>query len=77
MMINVRNAICAMLVSVVVSMVLMAVAAAGRIGFQTTAHHRYLNCIGIPESAIVDLKYHNYARSNYLALGMKDTMPKM
>jgi hypothetical protein len=34
-----------------------------------------LNSIGISESAIVDLKYYDYARSKYLALGMKDTMP--
>ena len=44
-------------------------------GADLAARHRYLNSIGIPESAIVDLKYYDYARSKYLALGMKDTMP--
>jgi pyruvate formate lyase activating enzyme len=44
-------------------------------GVDLAARHRYLNFIGIPESAIVDLKYYDYARSKYLALGMKDTMP--
>ena len=37
--------------------------------------HRYLNSIGIGEKQIVDLEYHDYARSKYLALGLKDTMP--
>jgi len=37
--------------------------------------HRYLNSLGIPEKQIVDLEYHDYARSKYLALRMKDTMP--
>ena len=44
-------------------------------GADLAARHRYLNSIGIPESAIVDLKYYDYARSKYLALGLKDTMP--
>jgi pyruvate formate lyase activating enzyme len=44
-------------------------------GADFAARHRYLNSIGISESAIVDLKYYDYARSKYLALGMKDTMP--
>ena len=44
-------------------------------GADLAARHRYLNSIGISESAIVDLKYYDYARSKYLALGMKDTMP--
>ena len=39
--------------------------------------HRYLNSIGIDDGRIVELDYHDYARSKYLALGMKDTMPKM
>ena len=43
-------------------------------GADLAARHRYLNSIGIPESSIVDLKYYDYARSKYLALGMKDTM---
>jgi pyruvate formate lyase activating enzyme len=44
-------------------------------GADLAARHRYLNAIGIPETAIVDLKYYDYARSKYLALGMKETMP--
>jgi pyruvate formate lyase activating enzyme len=44
-------------------------------GADLVARHLYLNSIGIPESAIVDLKYYDYARSKYLALGMKDAMP--
>ena len=44
-------------------------------GADLAARHRYLSSIGIPESSIVDLKYYDYARSKYLALGMKDTMP--
>ena len=44
-------------------------------GADLAARHRYLNSIGIPETSIVDLKYYDYARSKYLALGMKDTMP--
>ena len=46
-------------------------------GADIIARHRYLGSIGIPENSIVDLKYYDYARSKYLALGMKDTMPKM
>lgn len=37
--------------------------------------HKYLKSLGIEDSAIVDLEYHDYARSKYLALGMVDTMP--
>ena len=44
-------------------------------GEDLAARHRYLNSIGIPEKSIVDLEYNDYARSKYLALGMKDTMP--
>ena len=44
-------------------------------GADIAARHRYLNSIGIPESSIVNLEYFDYARSKYLALGMKDTMP--
>ena len=44
-------------------------------GADLAARHRYLNSIGISEATIVDLKYYDYARSKYLALGMKDTMP--
>ena len=45
-------------------------------GDDIDARHRWLNSIGIPESSIVNLQYHDYARSKYLALGMEDTMPK-
>ena len=44
-------------------------------GEDVSARHAYLKSIGIPEASIVDLKYYDYARSKYLALGMKDTMP--
>ena len=44
-------------------------------GEDLVARHKYLNSIGIPESSIVNLEYFDYARSKYLALGMKDTMP--
>lgn len=37
--------------------------------------HKYLKSLGIEDKAIVDLEYHDYARSKYLALGMVDTMP--
>ena len=45
-------------------------------GVDIVARHSYLNSIGIPEKSIVDLEYFDYARSKYLALGMKDTMPQ-
>ena len=44
-------------------------------GDDISARHRYLASLGIPESSVVDLEYLDYARSKYLALGMKDTMP--
>ncbi len=44
-------------------------------GADLVARHDYLHSLGIPESSIVDLEYHDYARSKYLALGMPDTMP--
>lgn len=44
-------------------------------GADLAARHRYLASIGIPEKKIVDLTYYDMARSKYLALGMKDTMP--
>ena len=44
-------------------------------GEDLVARHRYLASLGIPEKLIVDLEYYDYARSKYLALGMKDTMP--
>lgn len=44
-------------------------------GDDIVARHRYLNTIGIAEKSIVDLEYNDYARSKYLALGIKDTMP--
>jgi len=37
------------------------------------ASEAYLHGLGI--TSIVHLEYHDYARSKYLALGMKDTMP--
>ena len=45
-------------------------------GPDLAARHEWLHSIGILESAIVDLEYHDMARSKYLALGMDDTMPK-
>lgn len=39
------------------------------------ARYAYLDAIGIPRQAVVELEYFDYARSKYLALGMKDTMP--
>ena len=44
-------------------------------GADLAARHDYLHSLGIPEASIVDLEYHDYARSKYLALGMTDTMP--
>ena len=44
-------------------------------GDDIAARHRYLSSLGIPEESIVNLEYYDYARSKYLALGMKDTMP--
>ena len=44
-------------------------------GDDILARHAYLRSIGILEESIVDLEYYDYARSKYLALGMKDTMP--
>ena len=41
-----------------------------------SARYAYLDSIGIPKSSVVELEYHDYARSKYLALGMKDTMPE-
>ena len=37
--------------------------------------YAYLDSIGIARSNVVELEYFDYARSKYLALGMKDTMP--
>ncbi len=44
-------------------------------GADLVARHDYLHSLAIPEASIVDLEYHDYARSKYLALGMPDTMP--
>ena len=44
-------------------------------GVDLAARHDYLHSLDIPETSIVDLEYHDYARSKYLALGMPDTMP--
>lgn len=46
-------------------------------GEDLAARHRYLASLGIGENQIVDLEYHDYARSKYLALGRIDTMPKV
>jgi len=45
-------------------------------GEDIRARRAYLNSIGIEEKQIVELEYHDYARSKYLALGLPDTMPK-
>jgi len=44
-------------------------------GAELESRHRYLRSIGIGGDSVVDLEYFDYARSKYLALGMKDTMP--
>ena len=44
-------------------------------GDDLAARHTFLHSLGIPERSIVDLEYHDYARSKYRALGMTDTMP--
>ena len=44
-------------------------------GADLAARHDHLHSLGIPADSIVDLEYHDYARSKYLALGMPDTMP--
>lgn len=44
-------------------------------GADILARHRYLNDLGVDDKRIVELEYHDYARSKYLALGLKDTMP--
>ena len=44
-------------------------------GEDLAARHRYLASLGLAENQVVDLEYFDYARSKYLALGMKDTMP--
>ena len=43
-------------------------------GADLAARHDFLHSLGIPDSAIVDLAYHDMARSKYLALGMPYTM---
>jgi len=37
--------------------------------------YAYLDSIGIARKDVVELEYFDYARSKYLALGLKDTMP--
>lgn len=44
-------------------------------GDDIAARRSYLRSLGIPDDTVVELEYHDYARSKYLALGMKDTMP--
>ena len=46
-------------------------------GEDIAARHRHLNAIGIDDARIVDLEYHDYARSKYQALGLPDTMPRL
>ena len=40
-----------------------------------SARSAYLDSIGIARKDVVELEYFDYARSKYLALGLKDTMP--
>ena len=44
-------------------------------GADIAARRAYIRSLGIPDSSVVELEYLDYARSKYLALGMKDTMP--
>lgn len=44
-------------------------------GADIEARHAYLSSLGLPPEAVVDLEYHDLARSKYLALGLPDTMP--
>lgn len=46
-------------------------------GLTEDMHERYayLESIGIARSNVVELEYFDFARSKYLALGMKDAMP--
>lgn len=44
-------------------------------GADVIARHEYLRSIGIADENVQELKYHDLARSKYLALGIKDTMP--
>ena len=39
------------------------------------ARYAYLESIGIARDNVVELEYHDYARSKYLALNLPDTMP--
>ena len=41
-----------------------------------SARYAYLESIGIARKDVVELEYFDYARSKYLALGLKDTMPR-
>ena len=40
------------------------------------ARYAYLDSLGIARKDVVELEYHDYARSKYRALGIPDTMPK-
>ena len=44
-------------------------------GDDLAARHAYLDSIGVPREARVELEYFDYARSKYQALGLPDTMP--
>lgn len=45
-------------------------------GEDLAARRGYIRSLGIPDGSVVELEYLDYARSKYLALGMKDTMPE-
>ncbi len=44
-------------------------------GADLIARRAYLRSLGIAQKDVVELEYFDYARSKYLALGIKDTMP--
>ena len=44
-------------------------------GVDLIKRRSYIRSLGIRDSDVVELEYLDYARSKYLALGMKDTMP--
>ncbi len=44
-------------------------------GADLVARRNYLRSIGIADKDVVELEYFDYARSKYLAFGMKDTLP--
>ncbi len=44
-------------------------------GEDLVARHAWLDSVGVSRKDRVELEYHDYARSKYLALGIPDTMP--